>query len=57
MSAVLISSLIALFLTFLEHYGSKATDHWGAIVAAVVIAVVLFLPRGLAGLIERGARG
>ena len=47
----------ALLLTFLEHYGSKATDHFSALIGAVVIAVVLFLPRGLAGLFERGARG
>ena len=47
----------ALLLTLLEHYGSLATDHWSALIGAVVIAVVLFLPRGVAGLIERGARG
>ncbi len=47
----------AFLLTFLEHFGARATDHWNAIVGAVVIAVVLFLPRGVAGLVERGARG
>ena len=47
----------ALLLTFLEHYGAQATEHWSAIVGALVIAVVLFLPRGVAGLVERGARG
>ena len=47
----------AFLLTFLEHAGASATEHWSAIVGAVVIAVVLFLPRGVAGLLERGARG
>jgi branched-chain amino acid transport system permease protein len=46
----------ALLLGFLEHYGEQLTSHWNAIVGAFVIAVVLFLPRGLAGLL-RGARG
>jgi len=46
----------ALLLGFLEHYGEQVTTHWNAIVGAFVIAVVLFLPRGLAGLL-RGARG
>jgi branched-chain amino acid transport system permease protein len=46
----------ALLLAFLEHYGEQVTSHWNAIVGVFVIAVVLFLPRGLAGLL-RGARG
>jgi branched-chain amino acid transport system permease protein len=46
----------ALLLSFLEHYGGQLTSHWNAIIGAFVIAVVLFLPRGLAGLL-RGARG
>ena len=47
----------AFVLTFLEYYGARATDHYSALVGAVVIAVVLFLPRGVAGLVERGGRG
>ena len=47
----------AFLLTFLEHYGASATDHYNALVGGVVILVVLFLPRGVAGLVERGARG
>ncbi len=46
----------ALLLTFLEHYGEQVTLHWNALIGAFVIVVVLFLPRGLAGLL-RGARG
>ena len=42
----------AFLLTFLQHYGEQLTDHWIAIIGAVVIAVVLFLPRGVAGLLE-----
>jgi len=50
-------ALGALLLAFLEHYGERVTEHWNALVAGLVIAVVLFLPRGLAGLVERDARG
>ena len=46
----------AFSLTFLEHYGARVTEHWNALIGAFVIAVVLFLPRGIAGLL-RGARG
>lgn len=46
----------ALLLTFIEHYGEQVTTHWNAIVGAFVIAVVLLMPRGIAGLL-RGARG
>jgi branched-chain amino acid transport system permease protein len=46
----------ALALTFLEHYGERLTEHWNGVVGAFVIAVVLFLPRGLAGLLG-GSRG
>jgi branched-chain amino acid transport system permease protein len=51
-------ALGAFLLTLLEHYAQRFTDHWGALVGAVVIAVVLFLPRGLAGLLQplRSAR-
>lgn len=51
-------ALGALALTFLEYWGERATDHPSAIVGGVVIAVVLFLPRGLAGLLQpRSANG
>jgi branched-chain amino acid transport system permease protein len=40
----------ALFLTLLEHYGAQVTSHWNALIGAFVIGVVLFLPRGIAGL-------
>ena len=43
-------ALGAILLAFLEQYGEQVTEHWNALVAALVIAVVLFLPRGLAGL-------
>jgi branched-chain amino acid transport system permease protein len=41
----------ALLLTFLEHWGEQVTTHWNALVGVLVIAVVLFLPRGIAGLL------
>jgi branched-chain amino acid transport system permease protein len=41
----------AFLLTLLQHYGERVTDHWIAVVGAVVIAVVVFLPRGVAGLL------
>ena len=47
----------ALLLAFIEHYGAQVTDHWNALIAALVIAVVLFLPRGLAGLLPGTSRG
>jgi ABC-type branched-subunit amino acid transport system permease subunit len=43
-------------LAFIEHYGERVTEHWNALIAALVIAVVLFLPRGLAGLVQGGRR-
>jgi branched-chain amino acid transport system permease protein len=46
----------ALLLTFLERYGEQVTPHWNALIGAFVIGVVLFLPRGIAGLLE-GAHG
>jgi len=46
----------ALLLTFVEHYGEQLTTHYNALIGALVIAVVLFLPGGVAGLF-RGARG
>jgi len=50
-------ALGALLLSFMEHYGERVTEHWNALIAALVIAVVLFLPKGLAGLVQGGARG
>jgi len=47
----------ALLLAFIEHYGEQVTEHWNALIAALVIAVVLFLPRGLAGLLQGRPRG
>ena len=49
-------ALGAMLLTFLEQYGERITPHWNALVGAFVIAVVLLLPRGLAGLFG-GANG
>jgi branched-chain amino acid transport system permease protein len=46
----------ALLLTFVEHYGEQVTTHYNALIGALLIAVVLFLPAGIAGLF-RGARG
>jgi branched-chain amino acid transport system permease protein len=49
-------ALGALLLAFIEHYGERVTEHWNALIAALVIGVVLFLPRGLAGLLQGEAR-
>ena len=49
-------ALGALLLAFIEYYGERVTEHWNALIAALVIAVVLFLPRGLAGLVQGGRR-
>ena len=46
----------ALLLAFIEHYGERVTGHWNALIAALIVAVVLFLPRGLAGLGQGGRR-
>jgi branched-chain amino acid transport system permease protein len=50
-------ALGALLLAFIEHYGERVTEHWNALIAALIIAVVLFLPRGLAGLVQGSSRG
>jgi branched-chain amino acid transport system permease protein len=50
-------ALGALLLAFIEHYGERVTEHWNALIAGLVIGVVLFLPRGLAGLFQGNARG
>ena len=47
----------ALLLAFIGHYGERVTVHWNALIATLVIAVVLFLPRGLAGLLQGNPRG
>ncbi|HEX4383024.1 MAG TPA: branched-chain amino acid ABC transporter permease, partial [Myxococcales bacterium] len=47
----------AFVLTFLEHYGEQVTTHWSALIGALVIAVVLFLPRGLSSLLPEARRG
>jgi branched-chain amino acid transport system permease protein len=47
----------AFVLTFLEHYGEQVTTHWSALIGILVIAVVLFLPRGLASLLPAVSRG
>ena len=49
-------ALGAFLLAFLEYGGEQITGHWLAIVGAVVIAVVLFLPGGVAGFLRRLAR-
>ncbi|HYV67171.1 MAG TPA: branched-chain amino acid ABC transporter permease [Myxococcales bacterium] len=49
-------ALGAVLLSVLEHFAERATEHWNAVVGVAVIAVVLFLPRGVAGLLE-GGRG
>ena len=47
----------ALLLALIEHYGERVTEHWNAIVGVLVIGVVLFLPRGLAGFLQGAPRG
>jgi branched-chain amino acid transport system permease protein len=42
----------AFLLSLLEHFGERVTPHWNALVGAVVMAAVLFLPGGLAGLLR-----
>jgi branched-chain amino acid transport system permease protein len=49
-------ALGALTLAFLELYAERLTPSFAAVIGAFVIAVVLFLPRGIAGLL-RGERG
>jgi branched-chain amino acid transport system permease protein len=49
-------ALGGLLLAFIEHYGARVTEHWNAIIAALVIAVVLLLPRGIAGLVQGAPR-
>ncbi len=43
----------AAFLILLESWVSSYTDRWFSVVGAVFIAVVLFAPRGLSGLLQR----
>jgi branched-chain amino acid transport system permease protein len=49
-------ALGALLLAFIEYAGERVTTHWNALIATLVIAVVLFLPRGLASLLPGGSR-
>ncbi len=46
-----------LLLAFVEHYGERVTEHWNALIAALVIVVVLLMPRGLAGVLQGNPRG
>ena len=43
----------ALLLTVLEHFAERVTPYWNAVIGAVAIGTVLFLPRGLAGILGR----
>jgi branched-chain amino acid transport system permease protein len=38
---------------FIQDYISTMTEHWGLFVGIIVILLVLFMPRGLAGFVER----
>jgi branched-chain amino acid transport system permease protein len=44
----------AVLLLLIEHFSAGVTEHWGALIGAVAIAAVLFLPSGLAGLLRGG---
>ncbi len=46
----------AIFI-FIQDYISTMTEHWELFVGLVVILLVLFMPRGFAGIIERLAAG
>lgn len=45
----------AFLFMLLEHYAERITVYWNAVVGALVVVVVFFLPRGLAS--ARGLRG
>jgi branched-chain amino acid transport system permease protein len=49
----------ALAFTVLEEVSSSATKHWQLVMGVAILALVLFLPGGLAGVRSRnaGARG
>ena len=42
----------AFAMIFLQDWFQEITEHWMLLMGIFVIAVVLFLPRGIAGLIE-----
>jgi branched-chain amino acid transport system permease protein len=42
----------AFAMIFLQDWFQEITEHWMLLMGVFVIAVVLFLPRGIAGLIE-----
>ena len=44
-------ALGALCLSLFEYQGERLTTHWQALVGLALIAVVLYLPRGIAGLL------
>jgi branched-chain amino acid transport system permease protein len=46
----------ALLLALLEHFAERVTAYWSAVIGAVAVAAVLFVPSGLAGLL-RGKSG
>jgi len=53
----LVGPIIGAFvLLLMEDYFATLTDHWLLIMGVFVIAVVMFLPDGLAGLVRRVAR-
>ncbi len=42
----------ALFI-FMQDYLSTLTEHWEIFVGLIVVLLVIFLPRGFAGLVDR----
>ena len=46
----------ALFLELLHTAAVTVTDAWNLIVGAALIAVIMFMPKGLYGLFARGER-
>ncbi len=42
----------AFAMIFLQDWFQELTEHWMLLMGVFIIAVVLFLPRGIAGLIE-----
>jgi ABC-type branched-subunit amino acid transport system permease subunit len=43
-------------ITVVEHFTAGATEYWATLIGAIAIATVLFLPAGLAGVLQ-GTRG
>jgi ABC-type branched-subunit amino acid transport system permease subunit len=46
----------AALITVVEHFTSGATEYWATLIGTIAIATVLFLPAGLAGVLQ-GSRG